>query len=637
MPDGSQLFIPPGYRDALIRAETFDDKARTVELVFTTGALVRRRRFYDDDFDEELVVSAAAVRLARLKAGAPFLNSHRATDLSAVIGIVTDARIANGQGLATVRFSVRDDVQPLVADIRAGVIKNVSVGYRVHKFEIEKRDGQPELWRATDWEPLEISAVAIGADPLAQIRADEPQELYSFKKIYVSRPGEPGKRKVAKMSETQLDPSPDEIRVEERKRAAGILDTCRRHQLGEAFAERLLNSSLSLQDARNAALDEIARRDNLTAGISEISLRGMLGDDAGPQAMAAAILARISPKYRDELAKNPAARAFANLSLTEMVRQNLGASGQRGDFNKNQLADIAIRGGGVGYGAQTTSDFAAALEMSARRVLQDAYQAAEPGARLLARETQFTDFRPQRSIAGGAFPQLLKVPEGAEVKNGALDLSGEDIVAATYARIAALTRQAIINDDVGAFADMTRLAAEAAIATEQILIAGVIEANPKLRDGEDVFSAAHGNLAASGAVISEATLSTAVAAIRNQVGVSKERIALTPRFLLVPTNIETAARKAVAAVNPTSTAEANIFQGLQVIVEPRLVSQTAWYLVAGSGDMPAVGLARGYIGGQGPEVVTQQGFRFEGVEVKCRIDFGTGWQDFRSWYKNPGA
>ena len=63
-------------------------------------------------------------------------------------------------------------MQPIFRDIAAGIIRNVSVGYRVHRYEIEKRDGQVELWRAVDWEPMEISAVAIGADPGARVRGE---------------------------------------------------------------------------------------------------------------------------------------------------------------------------------------------------------------------------------------------------------------------------------------------------------------------------------------------------------------------------------------------------------------------------------------------------------------------------------
>ena len=48
------------------------------------------------------------------------------------------------------------DMRLKFCDIRAGIIRNVSVGYRVHRFEIERRDGEVDLWRAVDWEPMEI-------------------------------------------------------------------------------------------------------------------------------------------------------------------------------------------------------------------------------------------------------------------------------------------------------------------------------------------------------------------------------------------------------------------------------------------------------------------------------------------------
>jgi hypothetical protein len=82
------------------------------------------------------------------------------------------ARIADGKSIATIRCSERADVEPIWCDVVAGIIRNVSVGYRVHRYEVEKRDGRPELWRAVDWEPLEISAVPVAADAGAHIRRD---------------------------------------------------------------------------------------------------------------------------------------------------------------------------------------------------------------------------------------------------------------------------------------------------------------------------------------------------------------------------------------------------------------------------------------------------------------------------------
>lgn len=165
-----------------IRTDSFNADKYTIDLCWTTGATVRRRSWYDGPYDEELVVGASNVRLDRLNAGAPYLNSHDGYDLAGVIGSVVPgtARLVKGEGLATVQLSRRDDVAGIVQDIRDGVIRNNSVGYRVHAVEkLERDDGSVPLWRVIDWEPLELSAVPIPADPGAQMRAHkEKRSLY---------------------------------------------------------------------------------------------------------------------------------------------------------------------------------------------------------------------------------------------------------------------------------------------------------------------------------------------------------------------------------------------------------------------------------------------------------------------------
>ena len=41
----------------------------------------------------------------------------------------------------------------------------------MRSYEIAETDGQPPVWRAVDWQPLELSAVPIGADAAAGFRA----------------------------------------------------------------------------------------------------------------------------------------------------------------------------------------------------------------------------------------------------------------------------------------------------------------------------------------------------------------------------------------------------------------------------------------------------------------------------------
>ncbi len=123
---------------------------------------------------ERLVVSAAAIRLRRLNAGAPLLDTHSSGELADVLGAVVPgtARLAGGLGHARVKLSADPAHAGKVANIKSGVIRNVSVGYQIHAVDKREADnGATPVWRVTDWEPFEISAVPVGADPGAQIRS----------------------------------------------------------------------------------------------------------------------------------------------------------------------------------------------------------------------------------------------------------------------------------------------------------------------------------------------------------------------------------------------------------------------------------------------------------------------------------
>lgn len=156
-----------------IRAGSFDEKAHTVEVIFSTGAKVRRYSWRDDmAIDEELSMDPKHVRLGRLNSGAPFLDSHSSYELRDIIGSVVpkSARIERGIGVASVLLSKRDEVKGIVQDIRDQVIRNISVGYRVHEVVKTEVEGAVPVWRAVDWEPYEVSAVAVGADAGARFR-----------------------------------------------------------------------------------------------------------------------------------------------------------------------------------------------------------------------------------------------------------------------------------------------------------------------------------------------------------------------------------------------------------------------------------------------------------------------------------
>jgi hypothetical protein len=168
--------------DVRVMPETVDATARTVELVWSAGALVRRRDAWTGKpYDEVLSLEAGHVDLSRLNGGAPLLNTHGARDLSQVLGVVERAWIETSEsgviGKARVRFSARADVEPIWRDVEAGIIRNVSVGYSVRRFEITEQEGQVPIWRAVDWQPMELSAVPVAADASAGFRGSGAPEL----------------------------------------------------------------------------------------------------------------------------------------------------------------------------------------------------------------------------------------------------------------------------------------------------------------------------------------------------------------------------------------------------------------------------------------------------------------------------
>lgn len=179
--------LPLQERKQPIDENAVDVEGRTVTLVFTTGATVRRRRYVGWDsvvpFDETLTVSREAIDLTRMNAGAPVLDSHGVYSTFSQVGVVERAWIEGKEGKALVRFPKAgidqraDRMFGMVAD---RIIKNVSVGYSIDKVRIveSEKKGQVEQHIVERWTPHEISFVTINADPNAQVRMAETAATY---------------------------------------------------------------------------------------------------------------------------------------------------------------------------------------------------------------------------------------------------------------------------------------------------------------------------------------------------------------------------------------------------------------------------------------------------------------------------
>ncbi len=635
MADGSNLLIPTQRREAFFRAASVDEKSRTVEIVWTTGAMVLRRRFSSDDFDEELVVTQEAVRLDRLNNGAPFLNAHCAIDLDDVIGVVVEgsAKIKGGEGVATIRFSERADVEPIFKDIRGGIIRNVSVGYRVHKYEIEKRDGERDIWRAVDWEPYEISAVPIGADPGAQFRNADREEKYPVAIVRRDlNAASPANVKGNEMADGQNMPAqtPDEIRASERARVKSAFEIARSAGLGDAWAHRMVEQGAAEDLMRRRALEAIAERTNdgacATVADSFSGLRGS-GSDFETSPIEEYFEARISSRSVPAVVANE----IDGRRFVDAARYYLRRNGENvGMMNDARIIGLAL--GRRSFAAQGTGDFSILLENAMHKTLLKRLEREPSGIKRVAFKGTAGDFRPQNRYRGGTFPKLQKYNEHGEIKTGVLpDGARESITLQSQGSIVRLTRQALVNDDLSALSDFTVLAAEGIEATIAAQLAAIVEAPPNLSDGNPVFHASRANIGDDSA-LSETSLGAGKLAMRKFVDINGEIAGITPKYLVVPPELEVAAQKLLSAVQAAKTSDVNPFAGtLELVVEARLTDSAKFYLVA---DQEQVrGLEYCFLdGSEGGIVETKSGWETDGIEIRSILDLGVAFIDPRGWW-----
>ena len=604
----------------LVRAA---DGATSVEVVWTTGAKVRRTDFWTGRrYDEELSLDPTHVDLSRLNDGAPLLNSHAANDLGSVIGVVERAWLNGAEGRAMVRFSERADVAPIVADVKAGILRNISVGYAVRKYQIE--EGDVPVYRAIDWEPMEISLVPVQADAGAGTRS-LPATSCEFQNRAAAQTQEKTmsqENPAANPANPDLDAIRAEVTLTERSRVSEILGLCKRHGVDD-LAPTMIDNNVTIDAARSQILGKLAERD---AG-RNVKIETVTDEtDVRREAVENAIMHRAQPG-RTKLTE--AGRQYRSLSLLEIGRELLEKSGEntRG-MDKLQLAQRAL----------ATSDFPYILANVANKTLRAGYEAAPQTFKPFTKQTSAPDFKTIQRTQIGDAPQLKQINEAGEFTYGSIGEGKESYQLATYGRIIAVTRQTIINDDLNAFADLPAKFGRAAANLESDIVWGIVTTNAALNDGTALFHANHGNLGSG--VIAVAGLDAGRSAMRIQKSLDGQFINVMPQFLIVPAAKETIAQQYTSAdFVSAKSSDINPFKSsLQVLVEPRLdaTSTAVWYLAADPMTIDTIEYC--YLdGNEGVYIETRNGFEVDGMEIKARLDFAAKAIDYRGLYKSSGA
>jgi hypothetical protein len=683
---------PLSFRAAL-EPKTVDPEKRTVDLVWTTGARVLRGFF--EPWYEELSTDSKHVRMKRLNNGAPFLDTHKAYEgAKGVLGVVVagSARLENGKGVATVRFAKPEDdpeADKVFRKIADGILQNVSVGYRTYKLEkVEAGEGKTPVFRATDWEPFEISVVPSGADDGAGFRSTEAgtpnqcvfvthsQETRAMADpIPPATPATPEARRSAVEEATRAAKSAriedaklraeaeqraaEDARTAERERVAGIRNIARRSRLGDGWADALIEGGTTVEEARAAAFDKLADEDERTPTTQHT--RYSAGDDASDKfrrgasawlftkAGAVGVVEKAQKAlpgheaFRD-VALDPG--EFRGMSLLDLARESLErANVKTRGINKNDLAGAALTYRSS-HGFNTTSDFAAILENTLHKLLLASYAVTQDTWGNFCYRGSVADFRPHNRYRLGSFGTLDALTEHGEFKQKAIpDAEKQLISASTKGNIISLSRQAIINDDMSAFSRLATMLGRAAKLSIEVDVYALLALNaglgPAMGDGLTLFHANHANVG-TGAAITAASIYADRVVLASQKDPSKNEILdLRPHCLCVPVGLGGDARVINEAQYDPDTVNKlqrpNYSRGFfNVICDTPRLSGTRRYMFADPNVAPVIEVA--FLDGQSePFLDVMNGWRVDGVDWKVRLDYGVGPIDYRGAVTNAGV
>ena len=347
--------------------------------------------------------------------------------------------------------------------------------------------------------------------------------------------------------------------------------------------------------------------------------------------VANALLHRYSPTL---FPMEDAARQYRGMTLMELARESLSNTGvnTRG-LSRDEVATRALN---------STSDFPEILAAVTNKTLRQAYETYPRTFSLFCRQVLATDFKAMHRVQLGEAPQLLKVEESGEFKRGSLGEAKESYRIETYGRVVAITRQVLINDDLDAFTRIPAMYGNAIAQLESDVVWGIITANAAMGDNKALFHGDHKNLAGTGTALSVDAIGAARAAMAKQTGLDKKTVLnIRPAFLIIPASLELKAEQLLAQNLVPADSQNVVPQSIRTlspISEPRLdaASEKTWFLAANPNQIDTIEYA--YLEGQqGAYVETRNGFDVDGMEIKCRLDFGAKAIDWRGLYKNPGA
>jgi hypothetical protein len=355
-------------------------------------------------------------------------------------------------------------------------------------------------------------------------------------------------------------------------------------------------------------------------------------------------------RFKPEVLQAASSRYRNGIGLQEMILEAAIANGWHGrSFRhapKECLRAAMQRPDSLEAGF-TALSLPGIMSNVANKFLLEGYETVEDTWQQVSSTAPVSDFKERTSYRLAVDGKFEKVGPGGRLKHGSLSEESFTNKAETFGKMFGITRQDIINDDLGAMTAVPR----------QIGRGAALELNSVfwtefLADNDTFYTTDRGNYFEGGtSVLSIASLTEGELLFLNQVDPNGEPMAIAPSLLLVPNALNVTASQLAndTEVRDNTTSKvyttSNPHAGKFSVVRSSYLSNstitgnstTAWYLMASPSDIPVIEVV--FLNGQQSPTVEEADADFStlGIEMRGYFDFGVAKQDYRGAVKSKGA
>lgn len=547
----------------------------------------------------------------------------------------------NGQEISGPAYITRKGTLKGFAFVSHGADDNTSATIAASaassKSEEKTMDAKFKQW---------IEAMGFDADTLTEEQVAGLQANYEGKQTPAPKP--------VKAS------SPFEARKVEAKRKADI----------NAAADRMIEKRNSCE-AEIVEIEAMAQH-AIEAGMSATEFRLELYDSMAPTERTVRDNGRRGPKYSNRVIEaaicqagmlNDHEKHFDDQTLQMAhdqfkgrigLKQILLIAAQDRGYQANYATEVNVEVQRAAFGMMhpsriqasgfSTIDISTILSNVANKFLREGFNAVDMTPMRISAIRPVSDFKTVTTVSLTGDLQYDKLGPSGEIKNGTLGEETYTNKADTYARMLAITRQDIINDDLGALTAVPRrLGRGAGLKLNDIFWT-------KFLNNSSFFTSVRKNVNEGVANMTVDGLTGTETVFMNQTDPDGKPLGLMPAILVVPTALKVPAntlmRSEKLITGAASTlGEANPHAGrFRVESSPYMsnasytgYSAAAWYMIADPAELPVIEIAA--LNGRVEPVVetADADFNVLGVQMRGYSDVGVELQEYRAGVRADGG